>query len=428
MAGHEGGSTGELERESPKNLRDAMSPVLFVLPPLFSAGHFFLLLRLLASEASPFASLAVSWIGALGGLLAAVIALFCWSSPGFVRRPWGVRSAAISAFSGWAIVTGVVFTISPVWSPLAMTLMCLPGAFAGVIVAWVVARRGRVAPVAATVGSPVWVPRARLVFVLVGVGVAAVAAIGAWGLRVESQLRPDGVMLGSHLLVRLSLFVAVMAAVVAFECIQIGRTPERVVPWSGFRAASVVGWSLVHAPWIAHAARLDAVSAGVDQLTNAVLAAADTAGWIARGGWALLAVALIGLLARVRVPATPRIRLMFGSDSAVVRSVVRDVERELMDDYVGLWVIPWRLRRLLPRADGDTVRNLSEKVLHELLSGGACLGELDGNTGEFSSRNSADPVAEVMEGWRLLGRDPNIGELAWLVGASQREEISDAPT
>jgi len=119
---------------------------------------------------------------------------------------------------------------------------------------------------------------------------------------------------------------------------------------------------------------------------------------------------------------------MFGSDSAVVRSVVRDVERELMDDYVGLWVIPWRLRRLLPRADGDTVRNLSEKVLHELLSGGACLGELDGNTGEFSSRNSADPVAEVMEGWRLLGRDPNIGELAWLVGASQREEISDAPT
>lgn len=111
-----------------------------------------------------------------------------------------------------------------------------------------------------------------------------------------------------------------------------------------------------------------------------------------------------------------------------MKSVVRDVERELMDDYVGVWVIPWRFRRLLPRADGDTVRILSEKVLQKLLSGGACLGDLDGNTGEFSPLNTADPLAEVMEGWRLLGRDPNIGELAWLVGASQRGETSDAPT
>jgi hypothetical protein len=95
-------------------------------------------------------------------------------------------------------------------------------------------------------------------------------------------------------------------------------------------------------------------------------------------------------------------------------AVSEKVSRELDDDYVGLWVLPWHLRRALPNASDTTVRELAESILRALVGEDVVLGDLDGDTGEFLPWDVADPVAIAVAEWALLGRDPNIGEVAWL--------------
>jgi hypothetical protein len=90
------------------------------------------------------------------------------------------------------------------------------------------------------------------------------------------------------------------------------------------------------------------------------------------------------------------------------------VSRELDEDYVGLWVLPWHIRREWPEASDDEVRELAESILRALESADVTFGDLDGETGEFLPLSVADPVATVIAAWVRLGRDPNIGELAWL--------------
>ncbi len=92
------------------------------------------------------------------------------------------------------------------------------------------------------------------------------------------------------------------------------------------------------------------------------------------------------------------------------------LKRELEEDYVGVWKISWHLRRLLPQASDDEIRNASALVLVRLTDAGAVVGELSAE-GDFVSRcgDASDVIAELMVSWRRLGRDPNIGELGWLV-------------
>jgi hypothetical protein len=99
-------------------------------------------------------------------------------------------------------------------------------------------------------------------------------------------------------------------------------------------------------------------------------------------------------------------------------TVSERVSRELDDDYVGLWVIPWHLRRELPNASATTVREITESILRALTAQDVALGDLDGETGEFLPWGVPDPVGAAMAGWALLGRDPNIGEVAWLLRIS----------
>ena len=94
--------------------------------------------------------------------------------------------------------------------------------------------------------------------------------------------------------------------------------------------------------------------------------------------------------------------------------VAGKLRSELEDDYVGLWKVPWHLRRDLPGASDTLVAELAEAILDGLLGLGAVLGDLDGASGTFVPWPSAGALSAAMAAWRALGRDPNIGEVAWL--------------
>jgi hypothetical protein len=105
-------------------------------------------------------------------------------------------------------------------------------------------------------------------------------------------------------------------------------------------------------------------------------------------------------------------------EMTVVASVAVLVHRELDDDYVGLWTLPWRIRRALPEAAGSLVREIAAAVLEALVANGAAIGSLDGTTGTFEPWETHGAVESIMSAWRALGRDPNIGEVAWIVRTS----------
>ena len=102
-------------------------------------------------------------------------------------------------------------------------------------------------------------------------------------------------------------------------------------------------------------------------------------------------------------------------EEVVVAIVVADTVRtELNDDYVGLWIVPWHVRRALPSATEGIVRDLSEMILTGLLGVGAVLGDLDGESGLFIPWPASGAIEAAMDAWRALGRDPNIGDVGWL--------------
>lgn len=102
-------------------------------------------------------------------------------------------------------------------------------------------------------------------------------------------------------------------------------------------------------------------------------------------------------------------------DELIVAIVVADkIRRELEEDYVGIWKVAWHLRRDLPNATDEVVRDLAEAVLGGLIGLGAVLGDLDGVTGAFIPWPPSGSLDSAMAAWHVLGRDPNIGEIAWL--------------
>jgi hypothetical protein len=69
----------------------------------------------------------------------------------------------------------------------------------------------------------------------------------------------------------------------------------------------------------------------------------------------------------------------------------------------------------VPAASTGEVMEVVEHVLQNLIDGGVRVGEIDDKTGEFSYWNEEAPVGRIMAEVRALGREPNIGDIAWLV-------------
>lgn len=105
---------------------------------------------------------------------------------------------------------------------------------------------------------------------------------------------------------------------------------------------------------------------------------------------------------------------MTPAEAAVAVAVGDSVSRELDEDYVGLWVIPRRIRRELDGASGDLVRELTRVVLLGLSRSAMRVGTLDEYTGVFTPWPVREGIERALREWSDLGRDPNIGEIAWL--------------
>ena len=90
------------------------------------------------------------------------------------------------------------------------------------------------------------------------------------------------------------------------------------------------------------------------------------------------------------------------------------IGRELDDDYVGLWVIPWHIRRKIDPVDDQQVRLVARAVLEGLSESGVELGTVSDDSAVFTAWPGHDGVERVLREWVALGRDPNIGEVAWL--------------
>lgn len=90
------------------------------------------------------------------------------------------------------------------------------------------------------------------------------------------------------------------------------------------------------------------------------------------------------------------------------------ISRELDEDYVGMWVIPWHIRRRLGSADDELVQEVARAVLVGLSESAVRVGTLAEDSGVFTAWQASDGVERALRGWSALGRDPNIGEVAWL--------------
>jgi len=101
-------------------------------------------------------------------------------------------------------------------------------------------------------------------------------------------------------------------------------------------------------------------------------------------------------------------------EEAIAVAVAEKMSRELDDDYVELWSLPWYVRQDWPTASDEKVRYLCGSILRALTSTDVVLGDLDFNTGKFSPWKIDDPVDRAMAMWLQLGRDPTMGEIAWL--------------
>ena len=102
------------------------------------------------------------------------------------------------------------------------------------------------------------------------------------------------------------------------------------------------------------------------------------------------------------------------------------VRREFDDDYVEFWTLPWHIRRIFPDAGDSQVRRVSEAVLTALLETGIVLGNIDWDSGAFLRWPTSGAVEKVMTAWRLLGRDPNMGDVCWLA-TTDGSEATELP-
>jgi len=105
---------------------------------------------------------------------------------------------------------------------------------------------------------------------------------------------------------------------------------------------------------------------------------------------------------------------MRDTEIAVAVAVAETLSRELDEDYVGLWKLAWHIRRRLVDASDEDVRALAAGILQGLQESAVSIGSLSEASGAFTSWPTEGGIDRAIQEWTALGRDPNIGEIAWL--------------
>ncbi len=105
---------------------------------------------------------------------------------------------------------------------------------------------------------------------------------------------------------------------------------------------------------------------------------------------------------------------MTGEEVAAAVAVAEAVSRELDEDFVGLWKLAWHLRRQIADLPDDKIRSLAAGILEGLRGSAVRVGSLSEESGMFTPWPADKGIDRAMQEWAALGRDPNIGEIAWL--------------
>jgi hypothetical protein len=106
---------------------------------------------------------------------------------------------------------------------------------------------------------------------------------------------------------------------------------------------------------------------------------------------------------------------------SAIASLKQDITKECLVDYVGLWLVLALLRDQCPGLDAKTARELTIRIVRELLEedSNVVVGMTTSAGGfqiwEMPPERVVDQIASQ---WPEGGRDPDIGEIAWLASRS----------
>jgi hypothetical protein len=97
---------------------------------------------------------------------------------------------------------------------------------------------------------------------------------------------------------------------------------------------------------------------------------------------------------------------------ATIEQIERDFLAECRDDYVGLWSL---VRRFRDRGlEASKIVDATILMLHRLLEANQIVaGTFTGTEFRVADIPVARLMAKIRQDWAQLGRDPQIGEIAW---------------
>ena len=101
-------------------------------------------------------------------------------------------------------------------------------------------------------------------------------------------------------------------------------------------------------------------------------------------------------------------------NSADLRSVAFSIAAECEEDYVGLWVVATEV--IEAGVSESCVIEVSINVVRSVLEmGNIRIGQFNESKFVFWDSDFEGSLARVEAEWKLLGRLPSLGEIAWLV-------------
>jgi len=101
--------------------------------------------------------------------------------------------------------------------------------------------------------------------------------------------------------------------------------------------------------------------------------------------------------------------------------IKRALVEEAQSDVVGLWAVLWRVKNELPSLSLEEAKAATLEVIHDALSREEIVvGEFGGEDKETTSfipwqASLTDALLRIEREWVALGREPNLGEIAWFV-------------
>ncbi len=104
-----------------------------------------------------------------------------------------------------------------------------------------------------------------------------------------------------------------------------------------------------------------------------------------------------------------------------IDEIKRSLDQETQTDTVSLWAVLWQIKQNMPLLTPDEAKQATLTVVREaLLENRIVLGEFvdqDEDTAVFAvwQLSLDDALARIEREWAALGREPNLGEVVWLV-------------